>query len=99
MNYKPGDINEDGLEIEQDGDITREQSLRTSRQKQPEKAICAVCGEEKPIFDMESLFTGRAKYICFKCKTRGSQQVDGRKEAFFETAEGQKMLERRRKER
>lgn len=99
MNYKPGDINEDGLEIEQDGDITREQSLGTRKQTEIEKAICTVCGEEKPIFDMDPVFTGRAKYICFKCKRRGSQQIDGRKEEFFETAEGQKMLERRRKER
>lgn len=36
---KPGDINEDGLEIEQDGDITRKNQLQSYESKRISEAI------------------------------------------------------------
>lgn len=36
---KPGDINEDGLEIEQDGDITRKNQLRSYESKRISETV------------------------------------------------------------
>lgn len=36
---KPGDINEDGLEIEQDGDVTRKNQLRSYESKRISETV------------------------------------------------------------
>lgn len=60
---------------------------------------CAICGEEYPESDMTRYFTGRPKYVCSRCDTIGHRQVEARNKAFFDSAEGQRILERKRKER
>lgn len=47
-----------------------------------EEAICDVCGEVKPLWDMKPLGIGRkTKYICYKCYNHGARDVENRKAA------------------
>lgn len=62
-------------------------------------AKCMICGRELPVDEMESVFTGRTRYMCFDCRKLGSRQVSKRYDDFFNTAGGRKLLERKRKER
>ena len=39
---------------------------------------CCVCGKECDKLTMYEIFTGRTKYICRKCKTRGNREMDAR---------------------
>jgi len=60
---------------------------------------CAICGEEYPEADMTRYFTGRPKFVCRKCAVNGNRQVEARNKEFLGSAEGRKLLERKRKER
>lgn len=39
---------------------------------------CSLCGKECDKLTMYEIFTGRTKYICRECKTRGNREMDAR---------------------
>lgn len=39
---------------------------------------CVSCGEWFNEQDMQAIFTGRTKYMCFKCYTEVSHKIDER---------------------
>lgn len=49
---------------------------------------CDICGEEYLLIDMKKTFTGRStKYICFKCRRNGNEQVGIRMQRHHEAKE------------
>ncbi len=65
-------------------------------------AKCCICDKEvTPGVDCESRFTGRMKYICYKCANNGTKEVQkGKLEYFTDSYEGRRRLEMgRRKKR
>lgn len=62
---------------------------------------CCVCGREvTPGVDCEVKFTGRRKYICYKCVQNGNKQISAQKAEYFDkTYEGQRRVESGRRKR
>ena len=54
---------------------------------------CCVCGKELPLVDMEPVFTGRTKYICFKCLKQGNKEIIGHRGDYFNSYNGKKLKE------
>lgn len=68
MEKKPGDLNEEGKEIEQDGDVTWEKMQ-----------VCINCGIAFPQSKGKSYNIGRRQeWLCQACSKYGSWQTDNR---------------------
>lgn len=64
-------------------------------------ANCCICGKEvTPGVDCETRFTGRTKYVCFKCERNGNKEVlHGKLEYFTDSYEGRRRMEMGRRKR
>lgn len=72
--FKPGDIDEQGREIEQDGGVTWEIEIPPTSK---DSVACDICGKEINRFDAVVLSTGRKRVVmCPECYKAGSSRVD-----------------------
>lgn len=71
---KPGDINEEGKELEQDGDVSW-----------AELRICSNCGVTFPESEGKSYNIGRGNvWLCAECSRSGTKRADDRKYSMVE---------------
>lgn len=52
---------------------------------------CCVCGRELSLANMEPVFTGRTRYICFDCLKQGSKEIISHRENYFNSYNGRKL--------
>jgi len=70
--FKPGDVNEEGKEIEQDGSVTWEIQIPVNN-----CTTCDICGKEFDRRDAAVLSTGRRRItMCPECYKSGSNAAE-----------------------
>jgi hypothetical protein len=53
---------------------------------------CCICGEKFDKLTMHKIFTGRVKYECNACKTRGERQIAAKSRDWRATARGKAVI-------
>ena len=69
--------------------------MKTIRSVTVEK--CSICGKDFDVIYLDTVFTGRTRYICQECRNNGNRQVEARQKDWRGSSRGKAVIEHYKK--
>lgn len=53
---------------------------------------CSLCGRDFDVINLDTIFTGRKRYICQECKNKGNRQIEARQKDWRKSSRGKAVI-------